>query len=112
MDERPRLPMVMQQRLRAQSVGLCHVPVQRVCPRGSLAPLALQKQVCQGVPVPKALDVLRSALREDRAWKRVVERGIREQIVEGRGIALHQLEDLDRLAKLLDAKVLPDIGNL
>jgi hypothetical protein len=42
----------------------------------------------------------------------VVERGIREQIVEGRGIALHQLEDLDRLAKLLDAKVLPDIGNL
>ncbi len=83
-----------------------------MCPRGSLAPLALQKQVCQGVPVPKALDVLRSALREDRAWKRVVERGIREQIVEGRGIALHQLEDLDRLAKLLDAKVLPDIGNL
>lgn len=93
-------------------MGLCHVPVQRVCPRGSLAPLALQKQVCQGIPVPKALDVLRPALREDRAWERVVKRGIREQIVEGRGVALHQLEELNRLAKLLNGKVLSDIGNL
>jgi hypothetical protein len=42
----------------------------------------------------------------------VVKRGIREQIVEGRGVTLHQLEELNRLAKLLDGKMLSDIGNL